>query len=106
MLADVSVMSEWTTIAIQAGGAIAVCAMFLWFLQKKGEADDKARNEFLTHLAVKDKSQNEAIDKYLEYMRSRDVQSKEIAMNGHEALRQISMQVQQLRMELTNKNEH
>lgn len=84
---------EWVSVAVQAGGAIAVCGMFLWFLKQKQIADDSARNEFLEHLSNKDKRGQEAADKQMEYLRSRDAQSKDIAMSGHDALREISKEV-------------
>lgn len=87
---------EWVSVAVQAGGAIAVCGMFLWFLKQKQIADDKSRAEFLQHLSDKDASAQKAMDTQMQYLRDRDAQSKEIAQTGHKALTQISTEVLQL----------
>jgi len=87
---------QWVSIAIQAGGAIAVCAMFLKFLQKKAVADDTKSAAFLEHLVAKDRLAQQATDKQMEYLRERDQQSKDIAINGHDALREVSSHVNNL----------
>ena len=87
---------DWLAVAVQAGGAIAVCGMFLWFLKNKGEADDKARNEFLAHLQSKD-------ELFQASLTERDKASKEIAKSGHDALRDVSQQVNELRAEIRAK---
>lgn len=94
---------DWLNIAIQAGGAIAVCAMFLWFLTKKQQADDAARKEFLAHLREKDAAASDVLQKHLAYMRERDKQSKEIAKSGHETLSEVAKQVEALRAELAQR---
>ncbi len=98
----VNPMTEWIGLAVQAGGAIAVCAMFLWFLKQKQTADDKARKEFLNHLAMKDKSASEERKIDVDHMRERDSQSREIAMSGHNALREVATNLEKLRTEITN----
>lgn len=83
-------MNEWLSIAIQAGGAISVCAMFLWFLMQKQAADDKARAEFLSHLERKDAATTS-------YLRDRDTQSRELAKEGHAALKDVATDLASLR---------
>ncbi len=87
---------DWLTVAIQAGGAIGTCGMFLWYLNKKHAADDKSRDKFLEHLEAKDEASQKAIDQQMQYLRERDVQSKEIAQSGHDALRQLTERVAEL----------
>lgn len=93
---------DWITVAIQAGGAIGVCGMFILFLLKKQVADDTARDNFLQHLESKDQAMSTAIDKQMSYLRERDAQSKEIAMSGHDALREITREVSVMRATLDN----
>jgi len=93
--------ANWVSIAIQAGGAIAVCAMFLWFLQKKSAEDKVKSAEFLTHLERKDDLHQKAVDKQMSYLRDRDKQATELANAGHQGLREISVQVSGLREQLS-----
>lgn len=97
-------LNDWTTVAIQAGGAIAVCGMFLWFLKQKQIADDKRDNEFLSHLMRKDEQASADADRQMNYLKQRDAQSKEIAQTGHAALMEVANQVNELRLEMKNKN--
>lgn len=86
-------MAEWLSFLIQAGGAVTVCGMFIWYLIQKQKADEESRKQFLDHMAT-------AQEKHLEYMQARDAQSKEIAMSGHAALSEITEKVAQLRGEI------
>lgn len=86
-------MPDWFGIAVQAGGAVAVCAMFLWHLERTKKADDKARKEFLEHLESKDVLAQD-------YLKERDALSRETAMNGHRALQEVASQVAMLREEI------
>ena len=88
---------EWINLAVQAGGAIAVCAMFLWYLTKKQGADDSARREFLDHLTQKDIATGKAIDQQIEYLRHRDEQSKDIADKGFASLNDLAREFSELR---------
>ena len=96
-------MPDWTTVAIQAGGAIAVCAMFLWYLAKKQVADDAARAQFLEHLEAKDKAMNDAIDKQVEYLQKRDAQSKEIALSGYASLNGLTAEIAAMKQAITSR---
>ena len=89
---------DWITLAVQAGGAIAVCGMFLFFLMKKQAADDLSRNEFLEHMSNTNKEN-------LQYLRERDKQSREIAEGGYSALRELSDKISQLREDLARGGE-
>lgn len=82
-------MTEWLTVAIQAGGAAGVCAMFLWFLSNMQKTASEKEARFF-----------EQLDKQTAYLRERDKQSKEIAFSGHAALREISHELSELRDEL------
>lgn len=97
-------MHDWVTVAIQASGAIAVCAMFLKYLQVKQKADDEARIQFLTHLKEKDAAASADIDKQVEYLKSRDTQSKEIAQSGHAALNEVAVQLSAIKERITAPN--
>lgn len=90
---DEKSMSEWLSIAIQAGGAIAVTAMFIWYLIKKAAQDDASRDKFLAHMAANQEA-------HLKHMEQRDAQSKEIALSGHAALHELSGKVSELREEI------
>lgn len=73
---------DWITLVVNAGGAVATCAMFLWYLIRK------------------DKSTSEAMNQQMAYLKDRDQQSKEIAINGHDALKEISEKVTELALEI------
>jgi len=94
-------MSDWISIAIQAGGAIGVCGMFLWFLNQKQIADDAARKEFLEHQSTQNKQfvdhLSQRDDQQLAYLRDRDKQSREIAREGYTALREVGLEIKELR---------
>jgi len=94
-------MDELMKLAIQAGPAAAVCGMFLIFLLYLRKLEDAAKKEFLSHLEIKDKQHTESVDKQMSYLRERDAQSKEIAMNGHDALREVGHEVARLREDLS-----
>ena len=79
-------MTEWVSIAIQAGGAVGVCGMFLWHLNKK-------EVRFFA-----------AMDKQTAYLQARDAQSKEIALSGHSALGEVAKEVGKLRESLVRRN--
>jgi hypothetical protein len=73
---------DWITLVVNAGGAVATCAMFLWYLIRK------------------DKSTSEAMNQQMSYLKERDSQSKEIALNGHDALKEIGEKVAALTLEI------
>lgn len=75
---------------VQAGGAISVCGMFLWYLRRQREGDDERDDKFFAQL-----------DKATAYLRERDEQSKQIALSGHSALREVAEQVSMVREELS-----
>jgi hypothetical protein len=81
---------EWVNVAVQAGGAIAVCGMFLWFLLQKQKADDEARKEFLAHLHLKDQAT-------ATYLRERDVLARDVAGKGYDALKDLAREFSELR---------
>lgn len=87
---------DWIPVAVQAGGAIAVCGMFLWYLKTIKTAEDQARETFLQHLVAKDEHQREVSKEYMSYLKDRDGQSKEIALTGHAALREVTSAVNSL----------
>jgi len=91
---------DWITVAIQAGGAMAVCAMFLFYLDKKQKSDEAARQNFLEHLARKDAICGEEINQQMDYLKSRDQQSRELAESGFAALRELSEKIDTLRVEI------
>lgn len=92
---------DWITVAIQAGGAIGVCGMFLWFLNRKQIADDSARKEFLDHQAAQSNQFVDHLSKrdeqQLSYLRDRDKQSREVAEQGYMALREVAGEIRELR---------
>lgn len=94
---------DWVNVAIQAGGAMGVCGMFLWFLLKKQKADDEARKEFLEQLILKDKATGAAIDKQIEYLKHRDTQAREVAEGGHAALAALAKEFRELRKVLSTR---
>lgn len=80
---------DWIGLAIQAGGAVGVCAMFLWFLQSQNKQSQEKDARFF-----------EQLDKQTAYLKSRDEQSKVIALSGHEALRSVADQLGKLHEDL------
>lgn len=88
---------DWSSLLVQTVGAITVCGMFLWFLKQKQADDERSRNTFLEHLKEKDLGHQKAIAEQIEYLKSRDAQSKEIANSGHQALREITVEIGKLR---------
>jgi len=92
---------DWLVIAVQAGGAISVCGMFLWFLNRKQIADDTARKEFLEHQSAQNQSfvkhLSQRDDQQLAYLRDRDKQSREVAREGYTALREVGLEIKELR---------
>ncbi len=91
---------EWTQLAIQAGGAIAVCGMFLFYLKSMKQEEQAARAAFMTHLKDKDEIHNDLMSRQMEYLKSRDAQSKEIAQSGHAALNEIVKGFEQLKSKI------
>ena len=91
---------SWVSLAIQSAGAVAVCGMFLWYLNGKKGQDESARESFLSHLKEKDTMHAESVDRLMTYVQGRDAQSKEIAQSGHDALRELSTEVAGLREEI------
>lgn len=92
-------MSEqnWLSLIIQAGGAVSVCGMFLWFLHHRQKHDEERDKRFFDQL-----------DRQTAYLRDRDAQSKEIAMSGHAALQRVADSVREMISKLdvdTSKNE-
>lgn len=81
---------DWINVAIQAGGAIGVCGMFLWYLKEKQKADDEGRKQFLDHLNTKDQST-------ATYLRERDVLAQDIADKGFTSLRDLAREFSELR---------
>ena len=90
----------WVDLAMQAGGAMAVCAMFLWHLKGQAAHQESSRTAFMEHLARKDDEHTKAMTQLMEYLKQRDAQSKEIAMNGHAALRENTEAIGMLREEM------
>lgn len=80
---------DWINLAIQASGAVGVCAMFIWYLQQTKKQDIDRESKFF-----------EQLDKQTSYLRDRDAQSKEIALNGHAALRDVAQELKALQSEL------
>jgi DNA integrity scanning protein DisA with diadenylate cyclase activity len=85
---------DWGSLAIQAGGAITVCGMFLGYLVKR-DKDTKTerreeREQFLKHIQDKDDSHKESISQLMGYLKDRDAQSKEIALSGHDKLEKVN----------------
>lgn len=95
---------DWLTVAIQAGGAMGVCGMFLWFLNKKQTADDAARKEFLEHQAEQNRQFVEHLsrrdEQQLSYLRDRDKQSRDVAAEGYKALREVAGEIKELREDM------
>ena len=87
---------EWIQLAVQAGGALGVCGMFLWYLNAQKQAEDDERKAFMAHLERKDEMHNVAIDKQIEYLKQRDEQSKSIAQTGHAALHTLATEITRL----------
>ena len=77
--------SQWLHLLIQAGGAVSVCAMFLWFLTQRQKHDEERDRRFF-----------EQLDRQTAYLRERDAQSKEIALSGHAALQRVADEVREL----------
>ena len=96
--------TEWIGLLVQAGGAVSVTGMFIWFLLNKQKQDAVARREFLDHLSDKDTRTAEAINIQMKYLRDRDSQSKEIAQTGHQSLTLLSQEVALLRQKLMSQN--
>ena len=88
------------SLLIQAGGAVAVCGMFLWFLRGQRKADQDRINAQQKADQARDSKFFDQLDKQTSYLRERDAQSKEIALNGHAALREVGTQLQMLREQL------
>ena len=93
---------NWLQLAIQSIGAVAVCALFIWFLVKQQKNDNESRTQFLLHLQQKDEATSEAIDKNMSYLRERDAQSKEIAFSGHEKLADNTKELSEIKGIITN----
>lgn len=91
---------DWLIVAVQAGGAISVCGMFIWFLINKQKADKEERDAMMSHLQGRDEQASEDRDKQMAYLQVRDVQSKEIALSGHAALHDVATEVSKLREEI------
>ena len=91
---------DWLIVAIQAGGAISVCGMFIWFLINKQKADREDRVAMYGVLDGRDRQASEDRDKQMEYLQVRDIQSKEIALSGHAALHDVATEVSKLREEI------
>lgn len=95
---------DWLTVAIQAGGAIGVCGMFLWFLNRKQAADDAARDKFLEHQSTQNKQfvdhLSQRDEQQLAYLRDRDKQSRDVAAEGYKALREVAGEIKELREDM------
>lgn len=83
---------DWLTVAIQAGGAVGVCGMFLWYLREK---DKQQKHLIETHQAQ--------TTEQMSYLRERDKQSREVAKEGYEALHTLADEIRELRTDMKSK---
>jgi len=96
-------LKDWISLAVQAGGAISVCAMFIYHLNQNRVAADVKDNKFLDHINSKDERSVEQSDKHMAYLGVRDTQSIDIAKAGHAALDKVAQEVFLLRTKIENR---
>ena len=88
---------DWIQAAVQAGGTLAACALFLGFMIRQGALSEAKMDQLMGHLQTKDKAHQEAIDSMMAYLKDRDAQSREIAKGGHDALLDLTKEFAALR---------
>lgn len=86
-------MQDWLSTAIQSGCGVAVCAMFLWYLNQKRTEDKEQQEAYLTHLKEKDQQHATAVEKLMQYITSRDQQISDMVQKTHDALSKLSQEM-------------